>query len=330
MSSLYNHTSGLSPDFNTMTTASKTMRTDMGRYPGGVSFLTDKDIQDPTIEVTTGNNTNGRIQVSLQTRTIDQDYINKYQFVWLDNEKTYSPKFLNLQSLNYELLSFCNPVDREQKAKNKKSEKTMTMKQMIMERFQLFGVIANNDTDNNFDMPTVRSPRAISFTFWGSTHVLDYWSNREHGRVAPYSTCYFILKKVEVKPSDLYQRTLKSSVTTSGIHPHEGLVDWPKDPVDGKNMPIYTWQVVPYHNWKNEIDIDQVVYDYKENDIAKSCIGHYWKVGHVHEYPDLAKRAILDTRDARSVSRNMTYLHMTGSVRPMQFYMDISAGNTLI
>lgn len=332
MSSLYNHTTSLNPSFNTMTTPSKTMRTDMGRYPGGVNYLTDKDIQDPKIEMTTGNNTNGRIQVSLNTRTIDQDYVNKYQFVWLDTKEDHKPKFLNIQSINYELVSMCNPKHPREKSQlvNAIKEKG-SIKNVIIDRFKLFGVIANNDVDNNYDNYMVRNPRGLTFTVWGATHVLDYWSNRKQGRVSGYTTCYFVLKMVKVSSKDLYQRMLTSGSMNTGVFPVD--VDW------GNDNEVWAWQVVPYHNHKNDIDIEELIcesYDWdattKKKKNVKKYFGHYWRVGHVHEYPQnlLSTSQYQVRKSGMEVSKNMSYLHMQGEVIPMQFYMDISTDNVLI
>jgi hypothetical protein len=309
-----------------MTTPSKTMRTDMGRYPGGVNYLTDKDIQDSKIEMTTGNNTNGRIQVSLTTRTIDQDYVNKYQFVWLDTKEDHKPKFLNIQSLNYELVSFCHPRHAKEKQQLESAIKEKgSLKNVIVDRFKLFGVIANNDVDNNYDDYMVRNPRGLTFTIWGTTHVLDYWSNKKHGRVSGYTTCYFVLKMVKVSAKDLYQRMLTSGSMNTGVFPVD--VDW------GKDDEVWAWQVVPYHNNKQEIDLKELVCESWSKDKKKkySHIAHYWKVGHIHEYPQnlMSTSQYQVRKSGMEVSKNMSYLHMQGQVVPMQFYMDISSDNLL-
>ena len=295
--------------------SSQRIRADMSApYPGGLNYLTPSYINnDSRVNKTVGKNTNGSIRTTVETRTRDQNYINVHQLAFLDTKLPSRPVLYSIQFLNWWLATdgydvVSNPAKLGEnviKNGNKVLNITAAEKAYIMGRFKLYGAVVNRDIDTSFEQKE-RLPRAFTCTVRGACNLLDYWS---HGTepVRPYDQCYFVLKKVLVKPDTLYQYDLTAiSYNTGNKLPK----NWPKT---GRMC----WQIIPYSISDNFIPVK--AYSFKEN--GKEHIGGYWRVGNVHEDADIMNSTLSNKRDEYSISRNISYLHDKGRVIPFQFYL---------
>lgn len=326
--SLPNHYSNIRADVDPRAPSSKVVRSEMGPYPGGMSGITPSYINnDKRVNKTVGWRTNGSIRTTVQTRTRDQNYVNVNQLAFIDTKIPDRPLLMNLQQLNWWLVNDAPELFNNPQVLNKwlvKDRRTQTIynqvqaeKAYIMDRFKLYGAVVNRDVDNGDDMPIERSPRAFTCTVKGVCHLLDYWSTKDRSLHA-YDQCYFVLKKVLITPRDTFQSRLTTSIHNTGS-PVRG--NWP-------SMGKMCWQVVPWHTSDNYIplkayswtDMIQVGTNLVEGD---EYIGGYWRIGCIHEYPDIGSRAQFKKRDDLSVSKDITYLHDNGRITPIHFYLKL-------
>lgn len=299
---LYNHTNGLRDDFMPYPRPAKYLKSDLPGYPGGVPYLSDSHINPPGgVLATPGEPTNGRVQVTLRTRTRDQKNINKYQFAWIDTIKESSVVLLSLPQMNKILAT--DPAVRDLPLSK------------ILDRFHLYGVVANNDADTYEELQQ-QSPRAFSITVWGASQVYDYWSS-EQGMLQPYDSCFFVLKKVRVPAGYSFQIDIS-------VAQHDRGVPAPRDLTDN-----YMWQIVPVRSCEEFLTSKD--YCVKDPDTQELHIGMYWKVGHAHEYAQIATREKMASRKTpMDVARDISYMHMNASVSPIQFYVKILQPKILV
>lgn len=326
--SLPNHYSNISADVDPRAPPSKTIRSDMGPYPGGMPGITPNYINnDKRINKTVGWRTNGSIRTTVQTRTRDQNFVNVNQLAFIDTRVDDRPQLYNLQQLNWWLVSEFpklmqnNPqLLKEWTIKNRSGDivnQVQAEKAFIMKTFKLYGAVVNRDVDNSDEMPIERNPRAFTCTVRGVCHLLDYWSTK--GRTLhAYDSCYFVLKKVNITPDMKYQSRLTTTVHGAG-QPVPGA--WP---YAGKLM----WQIVPWSTMDRYIPVE--VYSWQEEEVdptgKKVMVEHqggYWQLGNIHEYGDIGHKSMFRKRDDLSVSRDITYLHDNGKVTPIHFYLKL-------
>lgn len=324
--SLPNHYSNISADVDPRAPPSKTIRADMGPYPGGMPGITPNYINnDKRINKTVGWRTNGAIRTTVQTRTRDQNFVNVNQLAFIDTEIPDRPQLYNIQQMNWWLVSeFENLQNRNPQLLNewaikKKGailNKAQAEKAYIMKRFKLYGAVVNRDVDNSDDMPIERSPRAFTCTVKGVCYLLDYWSTHERPLHA-YHQCYFVLKKVLVKPDMKYQSRLTTTVHGAG---QSVPGTWP---TNGKLV----WQIIPWNTPDNFIPVDELTWEEEEiiggKKVKTENIGGYWRIGRIHEYPDIGHRAMFKKRDNHAVARDITYLHDNGRIVPIHFYLSL-------
>lgn len=304
--------------------SSKIIKDDMGPYPGGMPGITPNYLNnDRRINKTVGWRTNGSIRTTIQTRTRDQNFINVNQFAFIDTRVHDRPQLLNLQQVNWWLINdFPDMLNNNPQLLNEWAVKDATRdivnlaqaeKAFIMNTFKLYGVIVNRDVDNSDDMPFERNPRAFTCTVKGVCNVLDYWSTAKH-TLRAFDTCYFILKKVLVTPEMTYQSRLTTTVHGVGQPVPAG---WP---ANGKMV----WQIVPWHTSDNFVNPDELAW---KEEIASGQVrtnfGGYWRVGNIHEYPDIGHKSMFNKRNESSVARDITYLHDNGRVIPIHFYLKL-------
>lgn len=332
MSGLYNHTNRLSADFVTMVPPSKVLRTDMGPYPGGTPYLTDNIVQSSSINMTSGNNTNGVIHTTINTRTKDQKLINSHQMAFYDARDELKPVLRSLQSVNnilansreYQVSEFDQANARHIKKSNYYDSikgVTNVTKSRIMDQFQFLGIVTNNDTDTKMDKYKGRLPRSFTVTTWGATHVLDYWSN-EDKILNGYSHCFLILKQVKVYRDNKIAMKNKAY----NYQPYkfqENLNTFTRD--SGESVEFlpgekykYIWQFVPFFNNDSEIETKDYTFTNSDGELE---IGSYIYVGYVHEYPVISNTDVLRKRNETSVARDVVYLHENAVVKPMQFFV---------
>jgi hypothetical protein len=301
---------------NIMAPISQRPRADMGPYPGGQPSITDKYMSTGgRINNTPGWRTNGSIRISIETRTRDQNHINVNQVAWLFNKDFAKPKMLNLQQVNQWLADPQNEKSLKNKIINddKKIRPYEVERANILKLFKMIGVAVNRDVDNRDDMAIERIARATTLTVRGVTWLLDYWSR--NGKILkPYDSCYFILKKVWMNSDTRFQTLLTASKHNTGT---------PMAFNDG--TPRWVWQFVPYHTSENSIDINELSFTDNEG----PGFGAYWHVCNIHEYPDIGHPKMFKKRDEYSVSRDITYLHDNGAIKPIHVYLKFDTAKIL-
>lgn len=328
--SLPNHFSNISASVDTRAPSSKTIRSDMGPYPGGMPGITPNYINnDRSVNKTPGWRTNGSIRTTVQTRTRDQNFVNINQLAFIDTDIADRPQLYNVQQLNWWLVNDFpkllgnNPrlLKEWQIIKNVKGvdmvvNQAQAEKAYIMKRFKLYGAVVNRDIDNSDEMPIERNPRAFTCTVKGVCHLLDYWSTSKRALHA-YDTCFFVLKKVLIKPEVKFQSRLTTTVHGTG-QSVPGI--WP---TAGKMV----WQVVPWSTHDNFIPVDELTWEEEEivgaKKVLKEHIGSSWRIGNIHETPDIGHRSMFKKRDEHAIARDITYLHDNGRSVPIHFYLKL-------
>lgn len=299
----------------------------MGPYPGGVPYLTDKYINEPGINKTPGQRTNGTIKTTVQTKTRDQDFINVGQIAFMDARVSNKPVLLNLQQLNLWLardfpqLLNSNPLILHQWIQTGQRGALNTHQAemaYIMKNFKLYGVVVNPDSDNEHNMPFSRSSRVFTCAVRGATFILDYWSTNKK-LLSQYTECYFVLKKVLMKKGQRIQTKLSSTMTGGGHNVSDTLGD----------QGTYCWQIVPFagNMTPDAYSWDHKVYNSQANPPAWSehgkQFGTFWRVGTTHEHADIGDNKLFSRRGELSVSHDIGFLHQNGKVIPMQFYLKL-------
>lgn len=302
----------------------KYLKTDMGNYPGGVPYLTDKYINNDTkVNKTPGRKTNGSIRTTVMTRTRDQNVINVDQFAFMDTRKTDSPVMLNLQTLNWRLASDKGELadilnENNNKHQNLKqyaihgeslnTNRVDAEKAFIMASFKLYGVVVNRDVDNDNSMAKERIARAFTCTVKNVCNVLDYFSYKGHS-LRPYSSCFFVLKKIKIHENMRWENVITASSTQGALH--------------GTNPSMVgkmKWQIIPYHALDNVLDPALRIWYHNKT----PYVGGMWKLGRIHEFADICTPGSFEKReDETSVSRDVALLHGGGRITPIHFYLNI-------
>jgi hypothetical protein len=345
--SLPNHYGrNISANYDPRAPPSKVIKSSMGPYPGGVRNITDQYIRSPGINKTPGYRTNGSVRATVHSRRRDQNYVNVGQFFFIDTELMEKPILMNIQQLNRwlieegpkvlqneakhpwriesdgthnKMIREDESIDTGRKATRAGNVRRINQeeneKNYIINRFKLFGVSVNKDSDNSDEMPVERIGRATTATVRGVCHVLDYWSTATR-RLRPYDQCYFVLKKVFITPETRIQDNLTISKHNTGR------------PMPASAWNKMHWQVVPYNNSDNTIDLDaycwyETKYEGGRMVIDKTFqhVGYYWRLGNIHEYPDIGHYKMFGKRNDLSVAHDITYLHDNGAIIPIHFYL---------
>lgn len=327
--SLYNHSSNINPYMDIRAPPSKFPRADMGPYPGGVPEVTDRYISPAgRVNNTPGLRTNGSVRANVISKTLNQQYVNANQFAWMDVSKHNHPHLLNLQQLNHYLASkefedklkslslrdFSATLDTRSRIKESQKSRFYQIhneKSYILKRFKLFGVVSNldiNDPSLFSHTPMQSNPRAVTMTVHGVCYVLDYWSKKSN-RLKAYDTCYFVLKKIDIDEDTKYQSLISSTTVDTGI-------------TNDLRKKTKVWQVVPVHNSLSSLPVKEYSWENK-NKVTE--FGTYWKVGHIHEYPDLGHPSLFEKRNDFTVSRDMSSLHGNGRIKPIHFYLNMDS-----
>lgn len=344
--SLPNHYgNNMSPNHDPRAPGSKYLRTNMGPYPGGVSYLTPNYINnDRQVNKAPGRRTNGSIRTTVHTRTRDQNVINVDQFAFMDVRKVDSPVLYNLQTINWMLASddpnnpihkiLSDPNSVALKKFNVNGDLTMNRvdaeKAFIMESFKLYGVVVNRDVDNDESMPKDRISRTFTTTVKDVCNIMDYFSTKKNV-LKPYNSCYFVLKKVQITKDMTWENVLTAPQLTYGSAPTKK--------ASITMIGEWKWQIIPYHNRDNVLPVDLrtwTQYDdpsqtVKSNNPAVpdqhhgvTYIGGMWKLGKIHEYPDICIPSAFEKRvDETCTARNITLCHGNGRITPIHFYLSI-------
>jgi hypothetical protein len=90
----------------------------------------------------------------------------------------------------------------------------------------------------------------------------------------------------------------------------------------------YKWQIIPYHNSDNTLNLKERVYTMKmpgqDDDEAINYLGGMWKLGRIHEYPDICvASAFTKRRDEMYAARDVGLCHGFGRITPIHFYLSI-------
>ena len=334
--SLSNHYgSTLRSDVDPRAPGSKFLDVGLGRnYPGGVPYLTDSYLSDKAVNKAPGRRTNGSVRTTVHTRTRDQNYINVDQFAWMDVRKFDHPMLLNLQTMNWLLVNDLGDAagngkilgggnDRllEKYAINGDlaSVRNQAEKCYIMDNFKLYGVVVNRDVDNDETMAKERIARTFTCTVKNVCHVGDYFSTAK-GTLKPYNSCYFVLKKVWITKDMRWE----NMITSMGGGK-------PTKPAPQEAHNTYKWQIIPYHNSDNVLPMKNVRWmesegvDERGNPVESvSYNGGMWRLGKIHEYPDICTPSAFSKRfDETVVARDIAELHGRGRITPIHFYLKL-------
>ena len=341
--SLFNYSSSLDRNFNPFPEGSSAITSEInGSFPGGVPFMT------PNVQNPSGFNqgymqaTNGQVKITLNTRTTDQKYLNSAQLAFVDSEDVDSNRrnhrLLSLQAVNKLIVEGSTPGYDSIQDRFYENMGKLDSKKEIMARFKCIGVVVNTDVDNsnrNFysNVPTSRLARSFTIVTWGDAFVHDYWSHNENV-LYHYDDCFLVLKKVKLKESDGFQTNL----TVSAADTHEGFQD-------SRNKPLrvdfnrYYWQFVPFSCRQGCLPFKQLENDYEETitggvgnktKVKRHELGTYIRIGRVHEYADIEKKSLYESRNEFSVSRDVVHMHNNGKARPLQFYLRMDDESKLI
>lgn len=325
--SLPNHYSNINADSDPRAPSSQRIKSNMGPYPGGMPGITPNYINnDKLVNKSVGLNTNGSIRTTVQTRSRDQNYVNVNQLAFIDTKIPERPLMMNIQQLNWWFVEHGIPLFEQGKVQQEWSiidfkqipaNLDQAEKGYIMKRFKLYGAVVNRDVDTENMMPIERQPRAFTCTVKGVCHLLDYWSTEDR-TLRAYDQCYFVLKKVLVGPDTKFQARLNSSLHNTGTSVPAG---WPK-------VGQMVWQIVPWHTSNNYIPVE--IYSWTDKNSllgvmvdGKTHVGGYWRIGNIHEYPDIGHRSQYKKRKDLSVAQDVTYLHDNGRVVPIHFYLKL-------
>ena len=334
--SLSNHYgSTLRSDVDPRAPGSKYLDVGLGRnYPGGVPYLTDSYLSDKAVNKAPGRRTNGSVRTTVHTRTRDQNYINVDQFAFMDVRKFDKPLLLNLQTLNWLLVNDLGDVNGNGKILDGGNDsllrnyaldgdldtvRVQAEKCYIMDNFKLYGVVVNRDVDNDNSMAKERIARTFTCTVKNVCHVGDYFSTYRHV-LKPYSSCYFVLKKVKITSDMRWENMLTSMGGGKATKPAPRMAI-------GK----YKWQIIPYHNTDNVLPVSKVKWDEYDNvDAAGKPIvqashnGGMWRLGKIHEYADICTPSTFSKRNTEEVvSRDISELHGRGRITPIHFYLKL-------
>lgn len=296
---------------------SKRLRTDMGPYPGGVPYLTDKYINnDGQINKTPGFRTNGSIRITVHTYTDDQDYINVDQFAFLDISSKTKPVMMSIQQLNYWLITEAprifiqeskmigyydkNSLPKTSSGVIQKSNPDAE-RAYLEDRFKILGVVANREPVDSASLNRERTRRTFTCTVRGWTTCLDYWSSAKNA-LHPYDSCFFVLRKVMITPEMKFQSSLSGARGMSA----------PAD-VHG----TYQWQILPVNSRTDVCPLEKYTWEEK----GREYIGTYWRVGHVRELSTIQPARVFSGRGVHTVAQDMNYLHNHGGVFPLEFYL---------
>lgn len=322
-------------------TGSKYLRTD-GPPRASVPYLTSNRIPDLGTNKIATRTVNSSTRTTVHTRTRDQNYINVDQFAFLDTRSIEAPVLLNLQTLNWMLASVNGELGELLSDPSNKAFDPYRMgahvtagkgrargggggpetdlfqddaeKAYIMDKFKLYGVVVERDTDTNMSLKHQRGRRAITCTVQSVCNTMDYFSFRHHP-LKGYGSCFFVLKKVRVKAGMKWENSLSGKGTpeylnarTIGRH----VVDQP-----------LKWQIVPYHTSdSNTLPVDKRVW---VDDNGHKRIGGMWTLGKVHHNPDLPGKQYVDKReDETATARDISLVHNFGHTPSIMFFLNIS------
>ena len=189
----------------------------------------------------------------------------------------------------------------------------------IMDNFKLYGVVVNRDVDSGESMPKERIARTFTCTVKNVCNVGDYFST-SNKVLKPYDSCYFVLKKIKITRGMRWENMLTSMGTGK-----------PTKPAPALAIGRYKWQIIPYHNSDNVLPMDRIKWmeseevDNKGNPVEEvSYNGGMWKLGKIHEYPDVCTPSAFSKRfDETVVARDISELHGRGRITPIHFYLKL-------
>lgn len=284
-------------------------------YPGGTTYLTDRQLNEPSLNKSIGVGTNGRVLISINTRTTDQRLINSAQLAFIDNSQFDNPRLMSLQTVNRLLITEGTPQFITSSGKFSQEPGPMYHKKNVLERFKLMGVVVTKERHGDPAMPMLRGSRGVTLVTWGDAFVLNYWSNKKNV-LRPYDSCFLVLRRVKYnKGTYTFQDDL--SVARTEIPTPMGV------PIDENR---WYWQWVPWSCRDNAMDPAQLVNEWDGN----YELGSYLRVGKVHEYGDIGNHSMYGNRDETAVARDVAHLHMNGRARPFQFYLHLDDDTKLI
>jgi hypothetical protein len=189
--------------------------------------------------------------------------------------------------------------------------RTQAEKCYIMDNFKLYGVVVNRDVDNDESMAKERIARTFTCTVKNVCNVGDYFSTYRNV-LKPYSSCYFVLKKIKITKDMKWENMLTSMGTGK-----------PTKPVPPAVVGQYKWQIIPYHNTDNVLPMDRIKWTEDDKD-GITHNGGMWRLGKIHEYPDICTPSAFSKRNTEDVvARDISELHGRGRITPIHFYLKI-------
>lgn len=326
MSGLYNFTQNLDPNFNMMAAGFQAPTANVGGgYPGGQTNMTPQPLNPGGANKGLTQGTNGQVKITVSTRTTDQKRINSAQLCFIDNSKFNNPVLHGLQEVNRLIIQGSTPRFDQGRNKFDNQMGAMDDKKAIVDKFKLLGVISNNDVDTDVlsyksTMSYDRGPRTFTIVTWGDSFLLNYWSTRTQ-TLRRYDDCFLVLRKIKLSgPDHSYQTDLTQSRHGIPI-PFDVPIDYSR----------HYWQWIPVST-RGEYPKKELVNEWNDPITGNKRVelGTYLRVGKVHEYGDVGHHKNFSKRDEFSVSRDVTYLHGSGKVRPFQFYLHLDDETKLI
>lgn len=323
MNTLDCSTDHLSSTFNPYAPAAQRLRTDFAPSTGHVPYLTSRPMSVTNPIKTIGWKTNGYVTQTLHTPSRDQAFINAGHIAWVDGAKLDRPVVMSLQQLNWLLLNdFRDEMVRVRNVRGLVAgplrdilTEDDAVKGAIMDRFQLFGVIANRDNKN----VALSSKTARTFTVkvHGTADVYDYWS--VNGKpLRPYDHCFFILKLVKIDDRTRFQTNIGANSRTNAA------VSVPQN-LRGS----YQWQIVPYHGPDSVVPLEELVTVVErkkgEKTVTERVIGAYWHVGTSSEFMKQYPGSLFENRDYEGISQRVQLLNQDNQVGPLPFHVKISS-----
>lgn len=305
---LPDHYSSLTESISTSRSAKRPKY--LGQHPG-VPYLTN-NFFDGGADTTFENRGNDGVNITINIKKEEQEFINQHQFVWLFNVDESKQSLKSLAQINEFL------ADVQTNSSNKYYEefnygnfgpsdgkflRSTHQKAWIVDKIVPIGTLAVQDA-KTARAYTNRGAVSHTVTHSGASFVFDYWSYANH-RLSSNSRLYFVLKKVHI--TDRYKFVTKIS---PGMYEH-GVT---------KGLGNIIWQIVPKFTSNNKrISTDD--YTFKHPITKEEELGYYWYIGKLHETQLVFSTGSTALRDEFTTARSTSALYNAEDNTALQCYL---------
>ena len=185
---------------------------DLPGYPGGVNFLSDRDLRDEGINKSIQKAPNTSVNITVKSHSENgfgsAEAINISMLAFADVSKYDKPTIMSIGEVNSILHK--RTFSNDKKDENFKANEAT--RDAIYEQYKLLGAVVNSDEGKrkNGNYSFGPEKRVFTITVSGDCHLYNYWTwiNR---KCMPYTKCYLILRPVKMRKSDFFMT--KSSQT---------------------------------------------------------------------------------------------------------------------